>query len=148
MGYREILKAELKKRKSLSPKYSLRDFAKELGFSPAHLCYVLQGKRGISGDKAEKISRALGFKNVMGRGFRYLVLSVSARSRVGKLMAKQALLNPVFFQCISKFRAICHEKHQWIDQVQILQSENRSQEAREQFGRFMLRVDSCRLLNY
>ena len=148
MGYREILKAELKKRKSLSPKYSLRDFAKDLGFSPAHLCYVLQGKRGISGEKAQKISNALGFKNVMSRSFRYLVLSSSARSRVGKLMAAQALLNPVFFRCLSKFQAICHEKHQWVDQVQLLKLKNRSQEAREQYGRFMLRLDSCKLLNH
>ena len=82
MGYREILKAELKKRQALSPKYSLRVFAKELGFSPAHLCYVLQGKKGISGDKAEKISIALGFKNALDQSFRYLILSASVRSRV------------------------------------------------------------------
>lgn len=51
--YRNLLKEKLSKRLSLNPKYSLRAFARDLSISSGQLSLVLNGKKGISPERAE-----------------------------------------------------------------------------------------------
>jgi hypothetical protein len=57
LDYREIFKLELEKRRKLSPKYSLCDFAKDIGLLPSHLSYVLRKQRGLSRESAGHIAK-------------------------------------------------------------------------------------------
>ena len=96
--YRDVLKTELAKRKALSPKYSLRDFAKDIGISPSLLSYVLSGKKGLSRKSAQKVATALTLTNIIGRYFCLLVASINGRSRRVRNAAKQGLKSSPTYQ--------------------------------------------------
>jgi uncharacterized protein (TIGR02147 family) len=57
--YRQYLKAELNTRSEKNASYSLRAFARDLDFLPQVLSLVLNGKKGISVEKAALISEKL-----------------------------------------------------------------------------------------
>lgn len=54
-----VLKKELERRKSFTPSYSVRKFAKDLNISPAQLSQLISEKRNISDKVLQKISKVL-----------------------------------------------------------------------------------------
>lgn len=52
---RRMIKAELERRRSRNPRYSLRAFARDLEFNSAHLSEVLNGKRAMSLEAALRL---------------------------------------------------------------------------------------------
>jgi transcriptional regulator with XRE-family HTH domain len=45
----------------LSEEISQKEFAEQLGISPANLCDIEKGRKGVSIDKAVEIARAIGY---------------------------------------------------------------------------------------
>ncbi len=90
-NYRDILKHALGERCQRNPRYSLRAFARDLQLNPAHLSEVLNGKKGLSLNIAQAISKILGFSPEEKKVFCALVESQHARSRAGKTLAKDLL---------------------------------------------------------
>lgn len=89
--YRDILRKELRNRKRINPKYSLRDFAKHLGLTPSHLCEVMKNKKRLSEKTAGLITRNCNMPHLAARRFRYLTVAVSGRSLYKRNMARQGL---------------------------------------------------------
>lgn len=58
---RQVLVAELERRKRRNARYSLRGFAADLGVDAAQLSKILAGKAPLSVSAAQKVARALGF---------------------------------------------------------------------------------------
>ncbi len=113
--YKTILKEELESRCNRNPRYSLRSFARDLGMSSARLSEVLNGKAGISRQRAEHISKHIGLgKNDMEL-FCDLVDSKHARSKIKKEIAKARLLKsktPYYSQLqMDSFRVISDWYH-------------------------------------
>lgn len=54
-----VLKKELERRKSFTPSYSVRKFARDLDISPAQLSQLISEKRNISDKILQKISKSL-----------------------------------------------------------------------------------------
>ncbi len=52
---RRIVKAELRRRRESSPRYSLRAFARDLKFNSSHLSEILNGKRALSLEAALRL---------------------------------------------------------------------------------------------
>src|SRR5208282_1392201 len=71
-NYRSYLKAELADRASKNEAYSLRAFAKKLGFSSSFLSEVIQGKKTLSGDAAAKMAMQLELNETESRYFALL----------------------------------------------------------------------------
>src|ERR1039458_6348832 len=71
-NYRSYLKAELADRASKNEAYSLRAFAKSLGFSSSFISEVIQGKKTLSGDAASKIAMQLELNETESRYFTLL----------------------------------------------------------------------------
>ncbi|WP_413557093.1 hypothetical protein [Bdellovibrio sp. HCB209] len=55
----QILKAALEQRQSLNPKYSLRNFAKDLSVNPSFVSRILTGKQTIPSARLEEIIQTL-----------------------------------------------------------------------------------------
>lgn len=89
--YRQILKSELEKRCAKNPRYSLRAFARDLKWGSARLSEILNGKTGLSREKAEEISLRLGFTPDETEYFSNLVESTHARSAVKRELARTRL---------------------------------------------------------
>ena len=49
----------------LSEEISAKDFAKKLKMSPANLCDIEKGRKGVSPEKAEEIARILGYSKTV-----------------------------------------------------------------------------------
>lgn len=56
----EILKSELELRRARNPAYSLRSFGRDLGLAPSALSDLLQGKKGISSERASTLAEKIG----------------------------------------------------------------------------------------
>lgn len=83
MKYQDILKDHLLRRTTINPRYSLRAFARAVGLEPSKLSEVLSGKKGLSPDRAEKVSEKLRLEGTEKEVF---LLSVAAQhSRFKKL---------------------------------------------------------------
>lgn len=89
--YRQILKGELEKRCAKNARYSLRAFARDLGMGSARLSEVLNGKGGMSREKAESIADTLAFGADEKEYFCNLVESAHARSPIKKELATARL---------------------------------------------------------
>lgn len=89
--YREILKQELKNRCDKNARYSLRAFARDLRLGSARLSEVLNGRTGLSREKAESVAQCLGFNLDEKDFFCTLVESEHARSKVHRELAKAKL---------------------------------------------------------
>jgi uncharacterized protein (TIGR02147 family) len=143
MDYRKILKCEFDKRTSLSPKYSLRDFAKDLKISPAHLSYVLRGLRGLSKDSGRRAAAALALHNVECRFFLILVAAKSARSKSAKNSARRALQNQSYtLKAAEHFTEFCAEPLDWHKQAEILIKRS----PRINYHRMLRRLHACSLV--
>lgn len=91
MDYRDIVKAEFFRRRSIDPFYSLRSFAKDLNLEPMHLSYLLKHKRGLSKDNAMYVALELGLTGFAARRFCFMVSAQSGRSRAERNLAKMGL---------------------------------------------------------
>ena len=99
--YREVLQECLIKRLSGNPRYSLRAFARDIGVSPSQLSNVLNGKRGISPEKASRVFDTLPIGNEERQQALLQVKKEHARSSVAKRLAGKELLEisqPEHFQ--------------------------------------------------
>ena len=76
MDYRSYLRAELARRSTINPSYSLRAFARALSLAPGALSEILSGKRSLGPKKAIEITHKLAlapeekdwFLRSLGRG--------------------------------------------------------------------------------
>lgn len=91
LSYRHFLADELKQRQSNDRKYSVRTLAKELGVRSSRLTEILQGKVGISEDRATDIAEKLRLPEDERKVFVDLVQSVHGRGTVTKKIAKERL---------------------------------------------------------
>ncbi len=55
----QILKSALERRQSLNPKYSLRNFAKDLAVNPSFVSRILTGKQTVPSSRLEQIIQTL-----------------------------------------------------------------------------------------
>ena len=115
--YRVVLRLELEKRTRLSPKYSMRDFAKDLGLFPSHLFGVLKKTKGLSPVSALKVAWALGFDKVERDQFVLLVRAWSSRARWRRHFAMVILLREKPLRAQKKIAALCLEPRSWKQQV-------------------------------
>lgn len=79
--YREILKKHFAERLEENPRYSLRAFSRDLAISPSRLSEILNGKQGLSGEWAEKISSRLQMSSREADEFYQKVLASDARAK-------------------------------------------------------------------
>lgn len=91
-NYRDVLLSVLTQRKSKNQRYSLRAFARDLGIASSRLSEIMNGKVGLSAEKANEISSRLNLSDVERSVFYDLVESEHSRSAIGKKMARQRLL--------------------------------------------------------
>lgn len=89
LNYRTYLISELELRKRRNPSYSLRAFARDLGVPVSRLSEVINGKVGLSEERAVKIAERLGFSTSDKELFVNLVLSEHSRSAVIKKLSQQ-----------------------------------------------------------
>ena len=79
--YRDILKTVLIERQKVNPAYSLRAFAQSIGLSNSQLSRVLNGKQGLSLEKAKYIAAQVGFSDEETDIFCLMVQATDARSK-------------------------------------------------------------------
>jgi uncharacterized protein (TIGR02147 family) len=84
---RNILNETLNERAASRPSYSLRAFARDLGLSPQQLSNVMNGKRGLSPELAEKIAGKLDLSEYQRTVFIESLRSKFARSKAQKSLA-------------------------------------------------------------
>jgi len=89
--YRQILLENLSKRISVNTKYSLRAFARDLGISSGQLSLVLQGKKGISPERAKSFFEILGLSAEEKKLYLLQVSKDHARSAIKKKKAADEL---------------------------------------------------------
>ena len=89
--YRSFLKHALEARTGRNPRYSMRAFARDLGFSAPRLCNIFAGKYGLSLSAAREIGSKLGLSESELQDFYDLVEASHARSRVHRSIAQQRL---------------------------------------------------------
>lgn len=90
-SYRGILKEALAERQGRNPAYSLRSFARDLGIAPSRLSEVLNARRGLSSEAAERIAVKLGLNAQEREQFVLMVDGTHARSRARREAATQDL---------------------------------------------------------
>jgi hypothetical protein len=145
--YREVLRNELEKRKCLTPKYSMRDFAKDLGLFPSHLCYLLKNRKGLSKKSASRISGVLEYKNLLRRQFIFMVSAKSGRSKFERRLAKVALERPPFSSLgLNAIRNILLENKKWKAQIEIVFAVRDRHFQRDKMDRFESRVRGCGII--
>lgn len=86
--YKNVLKAELLKRKSNNPRYSMRAFARALRLQTSKLSEILNGKKGLSVQRAQEIVSIMQFNQIQADLFCLSVECQHARSPRKKDRAK------------------------------------------------------------
>jgi len=81
MDYRDILKAQLQRRKELNPRFSLRSFALKLGLAPSKVSEVLSGKKKLSAARLEDLAKRL---NLKGKEKEIFLISAELESSKSK----------------------------------------------------------------
>lgn len=84
--YRSYLKDELVRRVQENPRYSLRAFARDLKVSPQRLSFILNRKKGLSGDAAALIAYKLGLSDEEKSFFCDMVALAHVKSQEAKKM--------------------------------------------------------------
>ena len=87
----ERIKAAFDDRRQRNPSYSLRSFARDLELSPSALSALLNGKKGISKQKALIVSQKIGLSRSEGMVFLLSVVSHHGKSPELRNQAKQKL---------------------------------------------------------
>lgn len=91
LDYRSFILREFEKRKAKNPKYSLRAFAKHLGTATSRLSEILNGKAGLSPEKAYGYVDKLGLNGFERDLFLTLIESRHARSEMARRIAQQKI---------------------------------------------------------
>lgn len=91
-SYREILLKKYEDKKVKNRRYSLRAFARDIGLSSSRFSEILNGKIGISLNKAIQIANKLNLDDHEKSLFTDLVEVEHARSKIARNMAKQRLM--------------------------------------------------------
>lgn len=89
--YTHALKTQLEKRVMANPRYSLRAFARDLGMKPSSLSLVLNGKQGLSVEKANTLVSKLPFDKQEREMFLMSVRQKHSRSKAAKEIAARTL---------------------------------------------------------
>lgn len=89
--YREWLKNLLNEKKKTNDSYSLRAFARDLGFAPSRISQIIQGKQGLSLAAAQKICQKLKLEEDEAIYFCLLVESQDSRSKQKRALATEKL---------------------------------------------------------
>jgi uncharacterized protein (TIGR02147 family) len=89
--YRDILKDDFERRKLKNSSYSLRAFARDIGLLPSRLSDVLNGKQGLSDEKAVSIAQKINLNEEEKDYFLNLVRSRHGRSRIARTFALRKL---------------------------------------------------------
>ncbi|MES2768584.1 MAG: TIGR02147 family protein [Bdellovibrionota bacterium] len=90
-NYINILKERLADRIKRNSRYSLRAFAKDINMSPGRLSNVLNGKSGLSLDKASTIAQKLDLSEAEAEWFITSVQSQDARSKTKRSEAQRRI---------------------------------------------------------
>ena len=90
--YRSILHEHFNARRMRNPAYSLRCFARDIGWSPSRLSEALNGKAGLSLTKAKDIAQRLALSSAEKELFTTLVIEKHGRSATERLLAKKRVL--------------------------------------------------------
>ena len=85
------LSAELERRVRKNAQYSLRSFARDLSITSSWLSEVLNGKKGMSAEKAQGLCYDLGLSSVEGKLFQLSVRASHSRSAKDRTLAQQEL---------------------------------------------------------
>lgn len=115
--YRDYLRAELQRRKNLSPYYSLRDFAKQMRVSPSLLSRVLRGERGLSRRTAVRALSAMGISGKLFSRFLNQVIAQSGRSAAKRGAALQAMKKKFIVEARVEQEQFCEQVFTWGDQI-------------------------------
>lgn len=85
---REILQNALAERVSVNHRYSLRAFARDIGLSPQQLSNVMNGRRGLSPELAEKIASQINLSELEKTIFLESLKAKFARRKSERAIAK------------------------------------------------------------
>src|SRR5688572_865827 len=87
-GYRAILREHFEARKRRNPAYSLRSFARDLGWSASRLSEAMNGKAGLSVAKANAIAQKLSLPPLEKELFAVMVAEKHGRTVQQRKAAK------------------------------------------------------------
>ena len=104
--YRSFFKAELERRQARNPRYSLRSFARDLGFSAPRLSDVLRGRYGISRAAAFDLATRIRLSEVDRAYLCDLVESEHGRSRFTREAARARLAKAPHAKNSKRFQLI------------------------------------------
>lgn len=115
-NYRDVIRVEYSRRRQRNPSYSLRAFARDLKFTYSRLNEVLNAKRGISSEAAERLAKGLGLSPIETRTFVRQVEASHARSATARKSArleleKDSMTAPDKFIQLDVFEVICNWYH-------------------------------------
>lgn len=85
--YRQLLRDELKRRQRRNPAYNVRSYSRDLGMGPSRLSEILNGREGISVERALHFAEKLKLDDVQKSFFLDLVQSEHSRSKISKAAA-------------------------------------------------------------
>ncbi len=89
--YRKILWKQLRKKRSINPRYSLRAMARRLQITPSRLSQILRGKQGLSVEWARQIASRLGMTESETALFCAMVEASDSRSKTRRKEASSQL---------------------------------------------------------
>jgi uncharacterized protein (TIGR02147 family) len=95
LDYRTFILREFEKRKAKNARYSLRAFARYLGTSTSRLSEILNGKTGLSPEKAATYADKIGLSDFERELFLNLVEARHARSEMARNMAQKKVQETV-----------------------------------------------------
>lgn len=91
--YRKVLIEHYQARKQRNPAYSLRSFARDLNWSAARLCQVMNGKAGLSVAKAAIVAQKLSLPPIEQQLFEAMVARKHAKSKQVRKDAAKSIRN-------------------------------------------------------
>src|SRR5437016_5725292 len=119
-NYRDVLQNELKRRQRIDRYYSLRDFARDLSLTPAHLSRILRGLRGLSRHRASTVGKALFIKGWVRTRFLHIVSYQSGRSYSERASGRNALVKNRFIRGASEMLVrYSEDKSGWKEHAEI-----------------------------
>jgi uncharacterized protein (TIGR02147 family) len=101
-GVPDFLLSELTRRQKNNPRYSLRAFARQLGFSPAHLSNLMSGRRKVTPKTLKTLVRQLAVEPSKKSQFFDQVLDLPSRSTETENQSRR-LLQEDEFQLIAEW---------------------------------------------
>jgi len=87
-NYRQLLRDELERRQRRNPAYNVRAFSRDLGMGASRLSEILNGREGISVERAVHFAEKLKLDDTQKAFFIDLVQSEHSRSKISKAAAQ------------------------------------------------------------